>query len=120
MSDALLDRTILNMLEQRLGRERVAKVVAAQLSHGAELLQELTAMESAPDRARIKAIAHQMAGSSGSIGLASLGQTAADLELLVGDVPPENLGDVVRRLTALMQASFSCLTEIYPESAPTI
>ena len=118
MSDALLDRTILDILEQRLGRDRVAKVVAAQLSHGAELLRELTVLEQAPDRARIKAIVHQMAGSSGSIGLTSLGQTAADLEMLVGDLPEDGLGDAVHRLTALMRTSFARLTEAYPESAP--
>ena len=118
MSDALLDQTILTILEQRLGRDRVAKVVAAQLSHGAELLRELTVLEQAPDRARIKAIVHQMAGSSGSIGLTSLGQTAADLEMLVGDLPDDGLGAAVRRLTALMRTSFARLTEAYPESAP--
>ena len=118
MSDALLDQTILNILEQRLGRDRVAKVVAAQLSHGAELLRELTALEQAPDRARIRAITHQMAGSSGSIGLTSLGQTAADLEMTVGDLPEDGLGDAVQRLTSLMRLSFARLTEVYPESAP--
>lgn len=118
MSDTLLDRTILNILEQRLGRDRVAKVVAAQLSHGAELLRELTALEQAPDRARIRAIAHQMAGSSGSIGLTDLGQTAADLEMLAIDLPEDGLRDAVRRLTSLMRTSFARLTEIYPESAP--
>jgi HPt (histidine-containing phosphotransfer) domain-containing protein len=118
MSDALLDQTTLNILEQRLGRERVAKVVAAQLSHGMELLKELDRLEHAPDRARIKAIAHQMAGSSGSIGLISLGQTAADLEMLVPDLPEDGLGEAVRRLTALMRSSFARLAEAYPESAP--
>ncbi len=118
MSDALLDETILTILEQRLGRERVAKVVAAQLSHGAELLRELTALETAPDRARIKAIAHQMAGSSGSIGLTSLGETAADLEMLIGDMPDDGMGEAVRRLTDLMRSSFGRLTDAYPESAP--
>lgn len=118
MSDALLDQTILDSLERRLGRDRVAKVVAAQLSHGAELLRELTTLEQAPDRARIKAVAHQMAGSSGSIGLTRLGQTAADLEMLIGDLPEDGLGDAVGRLTALMRTSFACLTEFYPESAP--
>jgi len=117
MSDALLDQTILNILEQRLGRDRVAKVVAAQLSHGAELLRELTALEQTPDRARIKAIAHQMAGSSGSIGLTSLGQTAADLEMLIGDLPEDGMGEAVHRLTDLMRLSFARLTEAYPESA---
>jgi HPt (histidine-containing phosphotransfer) domain-containing protein len=117
MSDALLDQTILNILEQRLGRDRVAKVVAAQLSHGAELLRELTALEQAPDRARIRAITHQMAGSSGSIGLTSLGQTAADLELMIGDLPEDGLGDAVHRLTSLMRMSFARLSEVYPESA---
>lgn len=118
MSDALLDETILKILEQRLGRERVAKVVAAQLSHGAELLRELSALETAPDRARIKAIAHQMAGSSGSIGLTSLGETAANLEMIIGDVPDDGMGDAVHRLTELMRVSFARLTEAYPESAP--
>jgi HPt (histidine-containing phosphotransfer) domain-containing protein len=117
MSDALLDQTILNILEQRLGRDRVAKVVAAQLSHGAELMRELAVLEQAPDRARLKAIAHQMAGSSGSIGLTSLGETAADLEMLVGDMAEDGLGDAVRRLIALMEVSFARLAEVYPESA---
>ncbi len=118
MSDALLDQRILDSLERRLGRDRVAKVVAAQLSHGAELLRELTALEQAPDRARIKAVAHQIAGSSGSIGLTHLGQTAADLEMLTGDLPEDGLGDAVGRLTALMRTSFARLTDSYPESAP--
>jgi HPt (histidine-containing phosphotransfer) domain-containing protein len=118
MSDTLLDQTILNILEQRLGRDRVAKVVAAQLSHGAELLRELTALEQAPDRARIRAIAHQMAGSSGSIGLTDLGQAAGDLEMLIIDLPEDGLREAVQRLTSLMRTSFARLTEAYPESAP--
>ncbi|HLZ65903.1 MAG TPA: Hpt domain-containing protein [Aliidongia sp.] len=118
MSDVLLDETILNTLEQRLGRERVGRVVAAQLSHGAELMRELTALEQVPDRARIGRIAHQMAGSSGSIGLTSLGETAADIEMIIGDLPEDGLSDAVRRLTALMRASFARLTELYPEAAP--
>ena len=117
MSDALLDQTILTILEQRLGRDRVAKVVAAQLSHGVELLRELTALEQTPDRARIKAIAHQMAGSSGSIGLISLGETAAELEMQIGDLPDDGMGAAVRRLIDLMRLSFARLTEAYPESA---
>jgi HPt (histidine-containing phosphotransfer) domain-containing protein len=117
MSDALLDQTILNILEQRLGRDRVAKVVAAQLSHGVELMRELAELEQAPNPARIRAIAHQMAGSSGSIGLTSLGQAAADLEMTAADLPPDGLSDMVARLVSLMRASFARLTEVYPEAA---
>ncbi|HEV2673435.1 MAG TPA: Hpt domain-containing protein [Aliidongia sp.] len=118
MSDAVLDQTILTILEQRLGRERVVKVVAAQLSHGAELLQALTALQQAPDPARIKAIAHQMAGSSGSIGLTKLGEMAGALEMEAPDLPPGALGEAVGRLMAQMRASFARLVEIYPEAAP--
>jgi HPt (histidine-containing phosphotransfer) domain-containing protein len=118
MSDALLDRTILDILEQRLGRDRVVKVVAAQLSHGVVQMQELAGLEQAPDRARIKAIAHQMAGSSGSIGLTSLGEAAANLEMIIGDLPEDGLPGAVHRLRDLMTASFSRLNEAYPEAAP--
>ena len=118
MSDVVLDQTILNILEQRLGRERVVKVVAAQLSHGAELLQALMALEQAPDPARIRAIAHQMAGSSGSIGLTRLGEMAGALDLQVPDLSPDALADAVRELVAQMRSSFARLTEIYPEAAP--
>jgi HPt (histidine-containing phosphotransfer) domain-containing protein len=118
MSDAVLDQTILNILEQRLGRERIVKVVAAQLSHGVELLAALATLEQAPDRARIRAIAHQIAGSSGSIGLARLGETAGTLEMQVLDLPEEALSGAVRGLATEMRASFARLTEIYPQAAP--
>lgn len=117
MSDAVLDQTILNILEQRLGRERVVKVVAAQLSHGAELLNALTELEQTPDRGRIRAIAHQMAGSSGSIGLTRLGEMAGTLETQVPDLPADTLGDAVHQLVAQMRESFARLVEIYPEAA---
>ena len=117
MSDVVLDQTILSILEQRLGRDRVVKVVAAQLSHGAELLEALVALEQAPDRDRIRAIAHQMAGSSGSIGLTRLGEMAGTLELQVPDLSPDTLGGAVRQLVAQMRLSFARLTEIYPEAA---
>jgi HPt (histidine-containing phosphotransfer) domain-containing protein len=118
MSDAILDQTILNILEERLGRERVVKVVAAQLSHGAELLETLAVLEQAPDRARIRAIAHQISGSSGSIGLVRLGETAGALEMQVLDLPEEALGDAVRGLVGQMRASFARLIEVYPQAAP--
>ena len=118
MSDGVLDQTILNILEQRLGRDRVAKVVAAQVSHGAELLQTLAEQEQAPDRARIRAIAHQIAGSSGSIGLIGLGEMAGTLEMQVLELPQAQLIEAVRGLTAQMRASFARLVELYPQSAP--
>ena len=117
MSDALLDQTILNILEQRLGRDRVAKVVAAQLSHGAQLMRELAELERAPDAARIRAIAHQIAGSSGSIGLVSLGKTAGDIEMIVTDLPVDGAVEAAGRLVTLMRASFDRLAEAYPEAA---
>ena len=116
MTDGILDQTILGILEQRLGRERVAKVVAAQLTHGVEQLATLTALEQAPDRARIRAIAHQIAGSSGSIGLVRLGETAGVVEAEIADLPADALGDAVRRLTDIMRASFDRLIELYPQA----
>src|ERR1700738_1416288 len=120
MSDALLDQTILNILEQRLGRDRVAKVVAAQLTHGVELMREPAPLQQAPNPARIRAIAHQMAGSSGSIGLTSLGQTAGDLEMTAMDLPADGISEAVGQLVAIMRASFARLTGVYPEAAPPV
>ena len=69
MTDALLDPSILDELERRLGRERLCKVLAVQLSNGRDLGQRLAALEGTLDRMQLRALAHQMAGSAGSIGL---------------------------------------------------
>ena len=118
MSDALLDESILKILEEKLGRGRVAQVVGAQLRHGAQLVAELTGLAESLDRARIRTIAHQVAGSSGSIGLTSLGEAAVGIEISVADLPADALRPAVHDLVALMRASFARLAEVYPESAP--
>jgi HPt (histidine-containing phosphotransfer) domain-containing protein len=104
MTDALLDLSILSELERRLGRDRIGKVLAVQLTSGAELGQRLAVLEEAPDRMRIKALAHQMAGSSGSIGLVAVNRQAKALE-------DAAMADSEAELCVRMAALRACLGE---------
>ena len=85
--EPVLDLTTLTALEGRLGRERVARVVAAQLTNGRDVARRLGAFELAPDAAAVKSLAHQLAGSSGSIGLLRLSSEAAAVERAVAAAP---------------------------------
>ncbi|HVJ52014.1 MAG TPA: Hpt domain-containing protein [Aliidongia sp.] len=118
MSDTLLDLAILNELERRLGRERVAKVLTVQLANGIEQSRRLEALEAALDRPQIKAIAHQMAGSSGSIGLLGLSREAAALEDAASIRSEAELRELMSGLRACLDESQRRLVEQYPEIGP--
>jgi len=115
MPEPLLELMTLTELERRLGRERILKVVAAQMANGRELSRRLGALEIAPDPVLIKALAHQLAGSSGSIGLLRLSDQAVALELAVADAGPGTLAPLVRDLRDCLDASLAVLNAQYPE-----
>jgi|GEM_PF-6596744 HPt (histidine-containing phosphotransfer) domain-containing protein len=119
MSVSLLDLVTLRELERRVGRERVIRVVAAQIATGRDLSRRLSALELAPDPALIKALAHQLAGSSGSIGLHRLSEEAARLEYASPLVEPSSLAPLVRNLRQCLESSESALHAEFPELART-
>ena len=113
----LLDLVTLTELEKRLGRERIMRVVAAQIANARDLVKRLTELEAAPDAAQIKALAHQIAGSSGSIGLLHLSDTAVALETDAGAVEPSALSGRVRGLRECLEESEAVLRRQFPELA---
>jgi HPt (histidine-containing phosphotransfer) domain-containing protein len=115
--EPVLDVTTLTALEGRLGRDRVVRVVAAQLSNGRDVARRLSAFEIAPDAAAVKALAHQLAGSSGSIGLLRLSGEAASAERAAGTAVLPELAAVVRGLRLCLEASLEALCRRYPEAA---
>ena len=115
MPEPLLELMTLTELERRLGRDRVLKVVAAQMANGTELSRRLGALELAPDPVPIKALAHQLAGSSGSIGLLRLSDQAIALELAAAGAGPGALAPLVRDLRDCLDASLAALRSQYPE-----
>ncbi|MEA2830429.1 MAG: hypothetical protein QOF22_1177 [Bradyrhizobium sp.] len=115
MSEPLLDRTILSDLERRLGREKVVRVVVAQMTNGLELIQRMRALEVSPDRAPVKALAHQIAGSSGCVGLLKLSRQAALLEHAADEIEPSALATLVRDLRDCLEASQLVLRAEFPE-----
>jgi HPt (histidine-containing phosphotransfer) domain-containing protein len=119
ITDTLLDLSILNDLERRLGRERIGKVLAAQLVNGAALSRELIALEAAPDRVRIRALAHQVAGSSGSIGLIGVSRLAASLEDAALIETESELRARMAALRARLEESEQRLIGQYPDIGPS-
>jgi HPt (histidine-containing phosphotransfer) domain-containing protein len=113
----LLDLATLTELERRLGRERIMRVVAAQVANAKELAKRLIELEAAPDVAQIKALAHQIAGSSGSIGLLRLSDTAVALETEATRLDLPNLRSHVRDLRNCLEASEATLRHQFPEIA---
>lgn len=116
MSEPLLDLMILDELERRLGRERVLRVVAAQMANGRELLRRISALEISPEPALVKTLAHQIAGSSGSVGLRRLGEQAALLERTASDAALPALALRLRDLRHCMEASQAALRAEFPET----
>ncbi|MGB8842710.1 MAG: Hpt domain-containing protein [Aliidongia sp.] len=118
MSEPLLDLTALSELEHRLGCERFRRVLTAQMASGQELIRRMVALEISLDPAQIKAVAHQIAGSSGSVGLRRLGGQAALLErALAGAEPPAFavLAALVRDLRHCLELSQVALRAEFPE-----
>ncbi len=118
MTDALLDPSILDELERRLGRERLCKVLAVQLSNGRDLGQRLAALEGTLDRMQLRALAHQMAGSSGSIGLVGLSRQAKALENAALGEPDDEIRSLIVGLRASLDQSQQALGARYPELPP--
>lgn len=115
MSAPLLDLAILTELERRLGRDRIAKVIEIQISNGRELSQRLTVLENSLDRSQIKALAHQIAGSSGSIGLIQLSEQAVTVELVAPNAGEAELKRQLGDLKACLETSRQQLLAQYPE-----
>mgnify|MGYP001559399945 CR=1 FL=1 len=77
MSDQLVDPTILQMLEQRLGRERVVRVVAAQMSSSRELGRRLIQLEETGGQLRLLGVDVGTRGLLRRIGMERLVDGAA-------------------------------------------
>jgi HPt (histidine-containing phosphotransfer) domain-containing protein len=118
MSVPLLDLPALDELQRRLGSERFRRVLTAQMTNGQALIRRLVALEISPDPAQVKTVAHQIAGSSGSVGLRRLGGQAALLErTLAGAEPPAFavLAALVRDLRHCLELSQAALRAEFPE-----
>jgi HPt (histidine-containing phosphotransfer) domain-containing protein len=118
MSEPLLDLPALGELQRRLGSERFRRVLTAQMTNGQDLIRRLVALEISPDPAQVKAIAHQIAGSSGSVGLRRLGGQAASLEraVVAAELPAAAaLAVLVRDLRHCLELSQAALRDEFPE-----
>lgn len=115
MSEPVLDLSILTELERRLGRDRILKVVSAQIASGRDMARRFAVLELAPDVASIKALAHQIAGSSGSIGLARLSSLAASVEHDASAVSPAALPGLARAMRDGVEVALAALATQFPE-----
>jgi HPt (histidine-containing phosphotransfer) domain-containing protein len=115
LSEPLLNLGLLAELERWLGRERIIRVVTAQIVNGRELTQRLSALEEAPEPERVKALAHQIAGSSGAIGLQRLSGQAGALERAADATAPAELALEIRSLLDCLDSSQAALRERFPE-----
>jgi HPt (histidine-containing phosphotransfer) domain-containing protein len=115
MSEPVLDLSILTELERRLGRERILKVVSAQIANGRDMARRFAVFELAPDAPAIKALAHQIAGSSGSIGLTRLSSLAAATELEAQSAALAALPGLARAMRDGIETALSALLAQYPE-----
>jgi HPt (histidine-containing phosphotransfer) domain-containing protein len=117
MAGPLLDLAILDELERQLGRERVLKVITVQMVNAHDLRHRLGLLEAAPDPTQIKALAHQIAGSSGSMGLMRLSDQAISLEMAVDAAAASLLPAMVGDLARCLAESQAALRDRYPEVA---
>jgi HPt (histidine-containing phosphotransfer) domain-containing protein len=115
MSEPILDLAILTELERRLGRDRIVKVVAAQVANGHDMARRFATLELAPDAALLKSLAHQIAGSSGSIGLARLSTLAASVELDAPAAAADTLPGLARAMRDGIEAALAALATHFPE-----
>ena len=115
MSEPVLDLAILTELERRLGRDRILKVVSAQIANGHDMARRFAVLELAPDIAATKALAHQIAGSSGSIGLMRLSSLAASVELQASAATPGELPVLARAMRDGIEVALAALAVQYPE-----
>ena len=115
MSEPILDLSILTELERRLGRDRILKVVSAQIANGRDMARRFAVLELAPDAASIKGLAHQIAGSSGSIGLARLSRLAASVELEAPAASFAALPGLAHAMRDGIEAALAALVVQYPE-----
>ena len=117
MAEPVLDLSTLSELERRLGRMRVTKVVAAQIANSQDMARRFSALEQAPDATQIKLLAHQIAGSSGSIGLARLSEQAFLVERTADTAGAVELVTLVRELRHCIDAALDALRAQYPDLA---
>jgi len=115
MPEQILDLAILTELERRLGRDRILKVVTAQIVNGRDMSRRFAALELAPDATLLKSLAHQIAGSSGSIGLAQLSSLAASVDQQALAVAPAELPGLARAMRDGIDAAMAALAMHYPE-----
>jgi len=95
MTTPLIDMPTLEELGRQLGRDRLRRVASIQLDHGRGLLAKLAALEKPLDPQEVRLIAHQLAGSSGALGMVRLGDTASALEaFLLGGTQVDLQGQV--------------------------
>jgi HPt (histidine-containing phosphotransfer) domain-containing protein len=116
MPDSLIDKSILDGLESRLGRDALLRIISAQIQYARQVVGQLDALAVTLDGEAVRRIAHQMAGSSASVGLSALGQTALKLETrFIHDGVATATTEDVMMLRDLTVASLAALTEVFPE-----
>ncbi len=116
MRTDLIDRDATAELERQIGRARLERVVGIQLAHGRGLIATLDALGASPDPSIVRLLAHQIAGSSGAVGMTALGEAAATLETLAlsGTIP--DLAPFVQALSQLAADSHDALAASFPKT----
>jgi HPt (histidine-containing phosphotransfer) domain-containing protein len=109
MGQALIDFEVTAELERQIGRERLERVIGIQLSHGRNLIAKLTALGARPDPHAVRLLAHQIAGSSSSVGMTALGEAATNLESVVLSGSAVDLDPLVQELWRLGVSSHDAL-----------
>lgn len=101
MAEPLIDHELTTELERQIGRDRLQRVIGIQLTHGRGLMAKLAALGERPDPQAVRLLAHQIAGSSSSVGMTVLGNAATDLEILVLSGSAVDLDPLVQALWRL-------------------
>ncbi len=116
MTAELLDFAALHELEAQIGRFRLERVVGIQLIHGRALIEKLAALEADSEPQAVRLIAHQIAGSCGSVGMIALSEAATSLEISILSGTAIKLGPIVESLRQLGAESHDALEAAFPKS----
>ncbi len=109
MNASLIDQQAIAELVRQIGPAKLQRVVGIQLVHGRALLEKLGALGPAPDPHAVRLLAHQIAGSSASLGMVALGDAASRLETLVLSGTQADLSPNVQALWTLGVQSHDAL-----------
>lgn len=113
MTDDELDRALLDELVEALGPDAgmvLGDLLSSYRQQSAELLAQADAAVAAGDRAALRRAAHQLKGSSASVGAPGVARIADLLEH--SDAPMTSLGDDVARCRAAIESVLPRLQQL--------